>query len=1096
MELQWACLLLEQVGERSLEHLPLVMSAFAAVDDLPQLAEQQTALRNLRSLPRLRKLRSRESVSVAVQQALRAEVSGEYELAYEINAGDLTFARRETHMATLAHRAEQLARPWPAETHGLTLAPANEELFVRFEDQGEVHLRIPANELPPPPAHHELCRERAPLRFTIDDLVATGTSMDVADAHAGRPDRDWAGTIRKLRLRVRGDAGFTDDRVLDLGGLRHLIGLPGAGKTTLVQVLCVYLARHDRRVAVFVPAIEVARQQLEVLERYLDPADVALLAGRGQDTHAEHADRVAQVVAAQDADLGGFGLTVAGVDRFARGCALRAYATTDEETTWQRWGPAQRPPCENVLRRVTSEGGRTRDVVHLCPLWSRCGRVHNHAQLVTARVWLGHVISSTASVPAHTSARRLSYAELLPDAVDLVIVDEADDAQASLDRQAMVKTPLFGKGGLHRANQLLSAVYLPAVHAPRATTRYMGAALELEGHVQGIVDLIRAPQSVELAGKLLTTRAFVDHLAGQADVTLTTEARNAFAQVWETAVHDMIFGRDTLPVDAPRLALQLGLGETELQRAKNNLREGLRRYRDQEDSDAALAPLRQGLAELLGVPDDGHTRWDHKLLVMVSLVVASFKKLRTLAVGVDLSFKHTYLPDDGARGLGHFAPTSLLGNFAALSYLKTDRIQIEQIILGRATRLLPERLARAGVNVLLTSATSYLPSSSSYHLHAPPDYLLLPQREGRDAKLTLRFTPREHTDGRAIRVSGAGGERDERLRLVIREMARRQNPVNPLGSQLERDLAHVAANLSPVGRPRKAALVVNSYDQVLVVLDALKVHNPNLHARAVGLTRARVPGRNDLVLRAEIEAAAQRDDLSVLVFPMGAIGRGVNMVLGGSGEEKDLAAIGVMYFLVRPHPTVGDTTLLHSLVNRATERFDQHRLGNVTLADARAQHRRERARLYRTIRELLERPQQASQLPGDALEAFTANLVVPVWQTIGRTIRGGADAEIHFVDAAWAGNSADGKVDRPRTSVLVGMQLLLDRDLRADDPAAREVSEALYGNLVQALRSVEGLRTDKAAFEDHASDFTPFTDDGEPGEEPWHDGEGNEEDWA
>ncbi|WP_216319264.1 hypothetical protein [Deinococcus aestuarii] len=1061
-EIQWACLLMEQLGEGSLAGLPLLLSGFRSVDTLPALRGHEAELRRLRGLDLLPRMLSPESVRAAMQNARQAEERQELELAYELHPADLTFRRRETHAPLLALQLQELQRPQDEPPHRLTLAPADTSLVVRQGQQGEIRVRLPAAELPPAPTPHTRRERTGALTFTLDDLAATAADMDRRDAAAERPDRGWGRTIDGLKLRVRGEKGFEDGRTLDLEGLHHLIGLPGAGKTTLINVLCVHMARRGQRVAVFTTAIEVARQGLEILTRYLDPAEVALLVGRGHDTHESHADRIAGVVAAGDPSLGGFGRTIPGMDRFARGCALRAYATTEEDVVWEGWGPEQRPPCEQVLRRVPQEDGTVREQRHLCPLFSRCGRVHNHAQLVEAKVWLGHVLSTTARVPAHLTDRKLSYAELLPEVMDLVIVDEADEAQANLDAQSLVRTPFLGKDGLHKANSELASAYYARSRGHKATYRYLQAAHRLDAHLREFSEVIRDPRAAEFSGQLLTSRAIFDVLARQHGRTLTSEARAALAQLWDTAVYDVLFGRENAALPTAHLARNLGIPEAALLGGQQALREAFDQYqRSEGDEEAALASLEQATRLLMGIEVDARGRWALNLLLLVSLLVTGVRRLRALAAGVDLAFKHTYLPDQGSQGLGRYSTTSLLGNFAAISFLRgeSDDNQVEMIVQDRVSRLLPERLSRAGLGVLITSATSFLPESTSYHSTTPPDYLLLPIREGREGKVTLRFSSQKDASGRPIRVSGAGADRDDHLRELVRGLAGRSSAAGALSSQLERDLAHVAEELSPPGRPRKAALVVNSYEQVEQVMDALRQVNPALHSRSVGLTRARVPGRQDLVLRAEIEGAARRDDLSVLVFPMGALGRGVNMVLGGEGETRDLAAIGVMYFLVRPHPTVGDTTLLHSLVNRATEEFDSLQLDGGTLADLARRHRLERAKLYRTIRRLLERPQQMSQLPKEALRAFTANLIVPVWQTIGRAIRGGADAEIHFVDAAWAPESAAGGLDRPTTSVLAGMQRLLAEGGADPDPHNREVLQALYGSFARALCGMQGLLT-------------------------------------
>lgn len=1060
-EIQWACLLMEQVGQRTLDALPLLLSAYQSVDDMDVLAGQRNALHRLRQLETLPRLLSKEAIRAAMLNAAKADAQGDLELAYDLDPSDLSFQRRPEHAVNLSLKLSELSSPTPLPPHGLTLAPADEALVVH-PGQDDVRIRIPNAEVPPAAESHHPRKSEKLLQFTLAELERTATWMDDMDRSAGRPFRDWARTVAKLKLRTQAEAGFKDGEVLDLSGLHHLIGLPGAGKTTLINVLCVHMARQGQRVAVFTTAIEVARQQLEVLTRYLEQDDVALLVGRSHDTHEGHADRIAGVVAASDPEGSGFGLTVPGIERFARGCSLRAYATGDEEGVWEAWGPDASPPCEAVMLPRVKRTDKEDRVRHLCPLFSSCGRVHNHVQLVEAKVWLGHVLSMTARVPAHLTDRRSSYAELLPEVMDLVIVDEADDAQANLDGQTLLRTRFLGRQGLHEANAELTARFLQQTRRHAPTNNYVKASNRLNENLREFVEMIRDPRATEFSGQLLNTRTVFYSLIRLHGVTVDHSALTPLAQLWDTTVYDVAFRRDSAAEQAEHVAGLLGVMADDVREAQRMMRHAFEAYtRSDEAREEALNELERAIAKLLKFEPDGRSRWMLSLLMLITLLVSDVRLMRTLASGVDQAFKHTYLPDRAARGLEDYSTASLLGNFAAISFLRGENNdnQVEMIVQDRVTRMLPARLSRAGLGVLITSATSYLPESSSFHSTTPPDYLLLPIRDDHEGRIRLSFSPQRDQDGRAIRISGSGEERDENLRKVVFALAARSSPSNALGSQLERDLAAVAEDISPADRPRKAALVVNSYEQVKDVLDALRVANPELHARSVGLARARQSGRNDLVLRAEIEKAAQRDDLSVLVFPMQAIGRGVNMVLGGEGPERDLAAIGVMYFLVRPHPVVGDTTLLHSMVSRATEEFDAADLRGATFEEAIERHRQYRKQLYRVIRKLLERPQQVSQLPREALLAFTANLIVPVWQTIGRAIRGGADAEVHFVDAAWAPGSAENSLDRPRTSVLAGMVQLLQERFETDDPHDREVTQALYGTLLTALQSTRGLLT-------------------------------------
>ena len=103
----------------------------------------------------------------------------------------------------------------------------------------------------------------------------------------------------------------------------------------------------------------------------------------------------------------------------------------------QKTGNFGEAPCISI----TEPGS---NVKKLCPAWSKCGRVRNQRDLVGARVWLGHIISSDTSVPPQTSPIHLQYFELIARTMDLVIVDECDEAQNALDDYGALTLTLAG----------------------------------------------------------------------------------------------------------------------------------------------------------------------------------------------------------------------------------------------------------------------------------------------------------------------------------------------------------------------------------------------------------------------------------------------------------------------------------------------------------------------------------------------------------------------------------------------------------------------------------------------------------------------------
>jgi hypothetical protein len=268
--------------------------------------------------------------------------------------------------------------------------------------------------------------------------------------------------------------------------------------------------------------------------------------------------------------------------------------------------------------------------------------------------------------------------------------------------------------------------------------------------------------------------------------------------------------------------------------------------------------------------------------------------------------------------------------------------------------------------------------------------------------------------------------------------------------------------VTPRGRRRKAALVVNSYEQVRLVVEQIHDVHPALGDRTRGIV-AQIPAhsrglrRPQYVLKGQVEAIGADEDVDLIVFPIGALGRGVNIVFQTDDEDHGRAAIGSIYFLTRPHPAAGDLSLMISLLARATHEMDQRNLVPLPLSEVQHIYDLERYESYRAVANLLARPMSASALADHVLVNFAANQLVPILQTIGRGMRKRMPVNVYFVDAAWAPRSAEHQPETARSSLLVVMQNILSASVNDRDPDLRDIYQALYGGFYEAFQNIAEL---------------------------------------
>jgi hypothetical protein len=197
----------------------------------------------------------------------------------------------------------------------------------------------------------------------------------------------------------------------------------------------------------------------------------------------------------------------------------------------------------------------------------------------------------------------------------------------------------------------------------------------------------------------------------------------------------------------------------------------------------------------------------------------------------------------------------------------------------------------------------------------------------------------------------------------------------------------------------------------------------------------------------------------LLIAPLLAIERGHNIL-----NEEGKAALGAVYFLVRPHPRPDDISYIISSMNAwymqkhtdaswlsTNSKQAQLSFESVTKAF--------RGQAFKEWRRLLRTPLIYSTLQGNDLSALIWTQLVSLWQVIGRLVRGGCAAQVIFCDAKFAPQMAKLEVDETeRTSLLIGMKAVLEpffNGTLSQSPRTRDLVRILYEPLYQALERME-----------------------------------------
>ncbi len=1002
---------------------------------------------------------------------------------------------------------ELLATPPPFTRRHIPLAGAGEYVFPVRDRLYSVTFPPALTAGPKAPVHDMEAGATGrgeKLTVTWAELETAAQAMDKKEERLpAREQGEWANRLQRVEFLFRCPGGFEKNLPLEIDGLLHLVGMVGAGKSTLRDILTYrYVtspAKRKRRVTIVVGDVAEALAVTGLFTRLGITAAPVL----GQSTRERNIARLHRRLATVGAasmlahDHPGFRY-------LSSACAADALRGLEADRPLR---PGQAPctmlfpPDREDDHQEDSGRGKRRRNRRGCPLWSRCPRHHGARDLVTAQVWVATPASLVHSaVPPHQTDDRIRYLELACRMSDLIIVDEADRVQMQLDAMFAPSATLVGRS---------PDSWLDEVQAHKITELARQGRLQLSA--EEIDNWTNAVNTVHVAADrlyalLIQSKPLRDWVVADYFSPFTLHQRlldDWFPDIGQAKKEKREDASEILAIIAERDQVSVILDEVR----DDPLQPGAPGAPSDRPGGRDLARLtlellhaytfagtRPRLRRLLLdlVPERARTRITadldtHAMRLEFTLILAALHhRLDYVTSGwpaveaaLNLEFTSNVLSRRPPKDYEPFIPESPMGNVLGYQFQLDEGGQSGALRFFRCSGVGRELLlglhdmpaidARPGPHVLLMSATSWAGTSSRYHLHVPVGAVLRPQEK--EVKAILGTTFRKEflygPDGQPLRLSGTGTHaRPEVLRQMLRQLAEPDRTLAGSASRLARELDDVARE-DP--ERRRALILTGSYAEARAAADYL-----NRIPEWKGKVTALISDDADfddawtaLPAQADSQTANQlrRGDVSsfartgneILVAPLLAVERGHNIVLPGGK-----AAIGTVYFLARPHPRPDDLTLAVQALNDWTVRyvrdgeFTQMVLSSRSLDEAGLAFRREARMKWNRY---LTRRLTWSSLPRDEKLAFTWDQLVVMWQVIGRLVRGGVPARVVFVDAAFAPREA-GLVgdDTPGTSLLLSLRQVLAPYFTPGSGVSktdRSLVENLYDPLYQALLDLD-----------------------------------------
>ena len=355
----------------------------------------------------------------------------------------------------------QLGRTVPWVERKLSLADPGEALVRVNRGDTVLSYRIPTvPEEQRTTRKHALTRRRVnpPIRVTLDQMMAAAKLVDERESQ-----EDWPSSLPRLRLSERLQKlameglleGFFVDRTIALDGAVHVVGMLSSGKSTLAWALvfALTLGGSGKRIAMLVTDTIQGATLVARLRRHGVAATVlSSLYNRDRHLNSIHWQ--------QGLSSGGWSLACVGdiAQNFSVACPLDGMQREPAVVRGNRDSPQfpqfKEKQCHRLYQKAEDAdwarnddaedymddgGGRS------CPLWACCPAQDQQRSAVDAQV-----IALTPQALVHmtpdkwTAGQNLTIPELLQYVVDLVIVDEVDSVQKTMDDIFAPRSPIMG----------------------------------------------------------------------------------------------------------------------------------------------------------------------------------------------------------------------------------------------------------------------------------------------------------------------------------------------------------------------------------------------------------------------------------------------------------------------------------------------------------------------------------------------------------------------------------------------------------------------------------------------------------------------------
>lgn len=882
-------------------------------------------------------------------------------------------------------------------------------------------------------------KERITFKITMKELISTAEYMDSILENGF-----YKNTVKRLSfMNVKNKSFIEEETEFEVNGLSHMVGMVSAGKSTLMKILAVYCARNNLHITLVLDSIASIYDMLNILEK-LNIKAAPLWGISNKEEHIKKLENYSNEENLEDIEGNELHKWVSNI------CPLDGLRN---DNTVNKTFKAGKQPCSKLRSDRDSKKNIT------CPYYYKCPLNYSFMSLVDASVYLATPASFIHSwIPTQLYPYKMRLSEVIYRKSDLIIFDEADRVQINFDSYFAPSEILLDTTGTSWMNKLGINV---------ANSYYGSGRVQLEDKaVKNWFDEYNRTQSTLniIRSILLDSPKLFNWIKGR--YFSANRLINIFAVglEYKNKVLEILEGFRKDPLD------------------KNNSKEenifsSLVQILIAYDENTAIDKKLIKWCKKFCIPIEECTVGKLKLIMLVAVLEWGLKvivdKWDAAEEAFGLNVENMPFFTNHLKDYSSIIPEAPTGNIFGFRYSSNKNGEPEKLHVVRTMGVgrwiimnfhnyLLKSEGIYGPNTILLSGTSWAPGSMNYNIDVMPTTIL----KGKDDELRaieksqFFFTPGEF-NGKPISISGYQDEkRIANLEKLLKYL------ITPNMSQRSRGKSIIDYELDILEDKRKSILLlVGSYAEVSIVKEYL---DKNLASQKgwksediIRLVRDDEEFNDDnSISRGSVNKFALMN-AKILIAPLLAIERGHNIL-----NEDNVAAIGSAFFLIRPMPVPEDMNSNIYYINEwAIKKMknanwinsleEEINFGNVIKGFRKDAIRKFEGRLCESGK-LTYRSMKLE----DRNKLCWTQLVV-IWQVIGRLVRGGKSARVHFCDAKFAPKSSKGELDSSSTSLLVGMREALhkyfDNSSGNEQISEREIAKQLYGPLYKALSNIKGV---------------------------------------